>query len=76
MHSVKAMIDSAKTFKPIVVQVDFNLRNYFAAKAMQSLVAHAASAGFSSHPNQIVSDSATAYEWADAMIKESKNATI
>ena len=35
MNAVKTMTDPAKTFQPIVVQIDFDLRDYFAAKAMQ-----------------------------------------
>ena len=43
------------------------LRDYFAAKAMQSLILEGA--GFNADPNQIEPMTATAYDWADAMLK-------
>ena len=43
-----------------------SLRDYFAAKAMQSLIAEGV--GFNSDPKQINPMCATAYEWADAML--------
>lgn len=44
-----------------------SLRDYFAAKAMQSLILEGA--GFNADPNQIEPMTATAYDWADAMLK-------
>jgi hypothetical protein len=44
------------------------LRDYFAAKAMAALIVEGA--GHNSNPAQIDPMVATAYQWADAMLKE------
>jgi hypothetical protein len=44
-----------------------SLRDYFAAKAMQALIAEGA--GHNSDPRQIGPMCSTAYDWADSMMK-------
>ena len=44
-----------------------SLRDYFAAKAMQSLIIEGA--GHNAHPGQIGPQCGTAYDWADAMLR-------
>lgn len=47
------------------------MRDYFAAKAMQSLIIEGV--GYNSDPGQILAMTLTAFDWADAMLKARKS---
>lgn len=66
------MVNEKKAFPNVTGQTGMDLRDYFAAKAMQGLMARVEQGGFdfSRCPNDVKRVAMWAYDLADAMMEE------